>query len=420
MSTAYVSTVVGALACQRDSYLRTLTTKVVGCQELLPEKKSKKASEPVTKSYEVELEDTVLFPEGGGQPSDTGSINGSIPVTYVKRDGLIAKHITTEPLQVGSEVSLTLDWDKRWDHMQQHTGQHLLSAVLDRYDLPTLSWSMGEMLNYIELPRAMSAEEVAKVSKEVNGEIKKATAIAVEVPKDKDEVNQEKMPLDYDVNKGVLRIVTIGKLDSNPCCGTHLALTAEIGAIALLNQQSVRGTNSRLFFLTGDRVVTYATMAHSVLKTLNANLSCQTDGICDKVAQLQMSYKKAITKETNLMKELATYELRDFVAKFKGGACFAYVYKSDLGLDFAHNVTREVGVYFAEEKVTDKTVVVLTGEGKDGGACIVIGEKTDEIVSELKKRLSNLKGGGKGKFQGKISAYEKGQLESVKLYLDSL
>lgn len=112
--------------------------------------------------YGVEFEDTVLFPEGGGQPFDKGTItilnNGAssesktVEVNAILRDKLKAVHIVDEPLEPGTQVKLQVDWDRRLDIMQQHTGQHLLSAVFDTLKLDTLSWSMGDVINYIELP----------------------------------------------------------------------------------------------------------------------------------------------------------------------------------------------------------------------------------------------------------------------------
>lgn len=104
--------------------------------------------------------------------------------------------------------------------MQQHTGQHLLSAVLDRYNLPTLSWNMGEVINYVELPRKLSEEEINKFNAEVNDEITRNIPIKIEVPTEEGPGVHEE--------KGVMRVVHIGELDSNPCCGTHLSSTGQI------------------------------------------------------------------------------------------------------------------------------------------------------------------------------------------------
>ena len=126
-------TVVGALACQRNSFLfKGFKTEVLSCTETTSKDKPK---------YEVELKDTILFPEGGGQPSDSGYfkiINDEvevaepvlIPVLSVIRKGLHAIHHINEKIESGTKIEVIVDEEKRMDHMQQHSGQHLLSAIL--------------------------------------------------------------------------------------------------------------------------------------------------------------------------------------------------------------------------------------------------------------------------------------------------
>ncbi|KAM9888687.1 hypothetical protein OXX79_012704, partial [Metschnikowia pulcherrima] len=178
MTTMATSTIVGALACQRNSFLKTFQTKVVSCKEYEPIKTSRdKQNKNKTSSkteegsrealYALELQDTILFPEGGGQPSDKGvlaTVSEKIPVHMVLRQELTAVHVTPQPVEVGSEVTLEVDWKRRLDIMQQHTGQHLISAIFDTYDLETLSWSMGDMINYIELPRKVEQSVINEVS----------------------------------------------------------------------------------------------------------------------------------------------------------------------------------------------------------------------------------------------------------------
>jgi Ser-tRNA(Ala) deacylase AlaX len=89
---------------------------------------------------------TVLFPEGGGQPHDTGYID-NVKVYNVQREKIAHVHYTKEPIEVGKQVSLSVDWDRRWDHVQQHSGQHLLSAVMEQepFNIETISWTLGEV-----------------------------------------------------------------------------------------------------------------------------------------------------------------------------------------------------------------------------------------------------------------------------------
>eukprot|EP00041_Stephanoeca_diplocostata_P011842 m.196517 g.196517 ORF g.196517 m.196517 type:complete len:188 (+) comp18693_c0_seq5:189-752(+) len=136
----------GMLACQKNSYLRTLKATVVECMENIPvqagdggemsSKKSKKekkskSTPAMNRSWNVVLSDTVLFPEGGGQPADFGTIGG-IEVFDVQNKNGVPVHSTSAPLNVGDEVDVNVDWGRRWDHMQQHSG--FTCSVCDLFD----------------------------------------------------------------------------------------------------------------------------------------------------------------------------------------------------------------------------------------------------------------------------------------------
>lgn len=255
---AFRSRVVGALTCQRDSYLRTLDTEVVSCIKL----SSQKADQPVTKAktkategstnkerspdssrlWLIEFADSVLFPEGtslhlhlsitslflandlsgGGQPSDYGTITpltdpspDPIRITFVQRQGLHCVYHSPQPLPPGTLVRQEVDFRRRWDHMQQHTGQHLLSAIMDTYDnLETLGWSMGagNDMSYVDVPRTPSEDEMQSIQEKCNDAIQKNLRITVENP---DNAKVHKLPDDYDKDRGVIRVVKIGDLDAN-------------------------------------------------------------------------------------------------------------------------------------------------------------------------------------------------------------
>ncbi|CAK7915402.1 putative alanyl-tRNA editing protein alaX [[Candida] anglica] len=448
------SSIVGALACQKNSFLKSFKTVVVSCLEYVPapevSEKSKKAKgkkdistlslddQPKQANYAIEFEDTILFPEGGGQPSDSGSIilpdESVITVSKVLRDKLSAKHITTSPIEPGTPVTLKVDWEKRLDYMQQHTGQHLLSAVFDTYNLETLSWAMGEngKLNYIELPKKVDDNVLAEVNKKVNDLIFDALPIGVVTPDSHGgEIDTSHIPDDYDLSKGIVRIVKIGELDANPCCGTHLTSTSQIQAISLLHQTNIRGGNSKLFFLCGSRVYKYLVESNKIVKGAGSLLSCQSEEVTEKITQLNANYKKALSRESGLLKDIAGTEAKAFFEEFKSATSenekVEYSYRPDNNQEYMTLLQKELTTLVNTNKGSgvdlDKihTVTILNGDypSGTGGSVKIFGPRTEEIASEIKKRLSNIKGGGRGNsFQGKIPKYEKGELESVLQYLD--
>ncbi|OBA19098.1 alanyl-tRNA synthetase [Metschnikowia bicuspidata var. bicuspidata NRRL YB-4993] len=440
------STIVGALACQRNSFLKTFQTTVVSCKKYEPIKTSKDKQNQNKKStekeqkfeeslYALELQDTILFPEGGGQPFDTGNIataSEKIPVQMVLRQELTAVHVTPKPVEVGSQVSLEVDWKRRLDIMQQHTGQHLISAVFDTYDLETLSWSMGDTINYIELPRKVEQSIIDEVSEKVNDMIVQGIPIKVTTPDQLGrEIDTSHIPDDYDLSKGIVRVVQIGDIDSNPCCGTHLTNTGQIQAVSFLHQTNVRGGNSRLHFMCGSRVSRQLAAYHLMLKdVLGTQLSCQIDEVASKVADLNQNYKKSLSRESTLLKELAAIEASKVFTLFRDtNAKIASIYRQDSSPEYLTMAQKELTTLINANKDAGvdlslaHTVVYLNGDYKsgNGGMVKIMGPLAEEIQQKLKCLIKNIKGGGKGtSFQGKITKYEKGEVESVLRYLESL
>ena len=159
---------------------------------------------------------------GGGQPSDHGTITSlsdastePIPIESVQRQGLRCICLSPHPLGPGTLVRQDVNFQRRWDHMQQHTGQHLLSAIMDRYEnLETLGWGMGAVneMNYVDLPRKPSDEELQTIQDKCNDAIRQNIKITVETPEN---AASDTLPEDYDKDRGVVRVIKIGDLDSN-------------------------------------------------------------------------------------------------------------------------------------------------------------------------------------------------------------
>lgn len=426
------SAVVGALACQKDSFLRTFQSVVLSCLEYTPPQsnRTKKNTEAAKgPEYAIEVEDTVLFPEGGGQPSDTGSFvlpdDSVVPVTKVIRDKLTARHITALPIEPGTRVIINLDWQKRVDYMQQHTGQHLLSAVFDQHHLETLSWAMGDKINYIELPQKVDESVLQQVSSKVNELIFRGLPLSVVTPDAHGEpIDTSHIPDDYDMSKGIIRIVKIGDMDANPCCGTHLTSTLQIQAIALLHQLNIRGGNSRLHFLCGSRVYKYLEEQNKILKASGALLSCQVDEVTDKIALLNSTYRKAMSRELALTKELANIRASEVLQALQHSPV-ATVYRSDNSAEYATLFHKELATLLKDNTISldTHTVVFINGDyaSGQGGSIKISGPQAQDIAQQLQSRITNLKGGGKGTlFQGKIPKYLKGELELALAYLELL
>ncbi|KAF1945092.1 ThrRS/AlaRS common domain-containing protein [Clathrospora elynae] len=430
--------IVGALKCQKDSYLQTLDTEVVSCEEYIAPKtaqpsgklKTKKSTDPTkgladgdsnpSKTYLIEFADSVLFPEGGGQHTDHGSIttmnnesNDSIPITNIQRHGLRCIHFSPVPISSGTPVRQNVDFTRRWDLMQQHTGQHLLSAIMDCMDLPTIGWSMGQPgeMNYVELPRKPSDDEMKTIQEQCNEKIRDSMPITAETPEGR---GSDSLPEDYDREKGVVRFIKIGDMDYNACCGTHLKQSSHIGLILLHHMQSIRGTNCRLFFTAGDRAIKMATESINSLRSIAVSLSSSSApaDVAAGVQRLGDQVSEARKKEKKMLAEIAKFEGERIMSYLQGHQT-AFLHRATDGLDFINLVVFEI-----KDVVKDHGVVVLSsGEVKTPGSIVVIGKPglVESMATKVKEVVSTAKGGGKGeKWQGKVTEWQKGEIEALK------
>jgi alanyl-tRNA synthetase len=196
------------------------------------------------------LDQTAFYPSSGGQPHDTGVLAG-VPVQDVVDEGDRIAHLTAAPVNA-VDVECRVDWSRRSDHMQQHSGQHLLSAVLvELFDVPTVSFHLGEESSTIDAPVAsLVPQQVRAVEERTNEVVVENRPVTVSF-----ESAAEAQGLRRASDReGPLRIVSIQGLDRSACGGTHVRATGEIGPILIRKLDKIRG-NVRIEFLCGLRAL---------------------------------------------------------------------------------------------------------------------------------------------------------------------
>lgn len=201
----------------------------------------------------VVLDKTLFYPEGGGQPSDTGMLNG-YPVTRVWEEGPTIVHAVEGRFQKGQTVHGTLEWGRRFDHMQQHSGQHLLSqAFIRTLGADTKSFHLGSEDSTVDIEiDGLTDEEVQKVETEANRTVFENRNVLI-LEKNIEEL--ETLPLRKRPDlKGKVRIVEIQDYDFSLCCGTHVGMTGEIGPVKILRHEKYKG-GMRVHFVCGFRAV---------------------------------------------------------------------------------------------------------------------------------------------------------------------
>lgn len=404
--------IVGNLSCQKDTYLQHLTTVVCDCQK----NSDKKA--PKIEQYEIQLLDTILFPEGGGQPWDHGTLSFSGPdgqktdvsIQKVLRRKLEAIHYAPTPIEVNTKVNISLDFARRFDQAQQHSGQHLLSAVLDQYEIPTLAWTMGPELVYVEVPRL--PDDLKEVERKCNEYIRQNLPITVTETKER----PKNLPQDYDDSAGVIRVVSIGGIDANPCCGTHVRSTSELNSLTILYSSAVKGAarnNFRIHFVSGQRCQKLLTQVHGDARATAASLSCQISELPDKVTHLQNQLKDLMKRERNLRSEVVAAEAKTLEASLeKSGKGFLHRPTGDL--EFLNATLASL------PSLTQGVVILVAGE-KEGGPIIIAGQedRVNEISGQVKAEMKSIKGGGKpNKFQGKAVSYIKNDINFLRSLIE--
>lgn len=236
-----------------DAYLRTFDARIVD-----------RANDGRT----IYLDRTAFYATSGGQPFDTGTLAG-IPVTDVVDEGDRIAHVLAAPAPASETVSGSIDWARRFDHMQQHTGQHLLSAIFaDRFKLDTVSVHFGATTSTLDLDtESLSRDKLLAAEGLANAAIAEPRAVSVAFEDAASAAGLRKAP----PREGEIRIVTIHALDRSACGGTHVRSTAEIGAILVRRTERVRKT-TRVEFVCGLRAVRTARADHELIAELAHSL----------------------------------------------------------------------------------------------------------------------------------------------------
>ena len=223
----------------------------------------------------VYLDRTAFYPASGGQPYDLGTINGIEITEIVDEDGDRIAHVLNAPLD-GADVECRVDWPRRFDHMQQHTGQHLLSAVLlDLFDAQTVSFHMGAESSTIDIARpSLDAGEVRRAVEKANQIVFENRPVTVTFRHSSEDLSLRKAT----EREGTVRIVSITDLDRSACGGTHVRDTGEIGPILIRKLEKVRG-NVRVEFLCGMRAVQRAQADYDALANIGRAFSAAVQPI---------------------------------------------------------------------------------------------------------------------------------------------
>ena len=351
-----------------DPFLKEFTATVLSCAE-------------EEGAYAVILDRTAFYPEGGGQPADYGTLDDA-KVTDTRDRGGEVVHICDKPLTVGSEVRGEIDWARRYDFMQQHSGEHIVSGIIcGTFGCDNVGFHVGRDTVTIDFNADITPEDLAAIEKRANAYIQADRTISITYPSP-----EELKTIDYRSKKeltGEVRIVAFPGADCCACCGTHVQSSGQVGLIKLLSVQKFR-EGVRIEMLAGNRAIDHFTAVLEQNSRISQLLSAKPYETAAAVERLQGQIYA-------LQGRVATLENADFARKAEewAGKGNVLLFEEDMTPDSVRKLCTAV-----LEKCGGRCAVFA---GADGSYKYAIGEEGGDLRAIVKELNAALKGRGGGK-----------------------
>lgn len=352
--------------------------------------------EPAGEAWRVVLDQTAFYPEGGGQPADHGVLRAAgreIPVTDVHEKNGAVVHTCAAPVEPGAVVTGALDWARRFDHMQQHSGEHIISGILCRlYRCDNVGFHLGAETVTIDYNTDISWEQALEAERLANEAVwaDRETEITYPSP-------AELAALDYRSKKelaGQVRIVEFPEADRCACCGTHVTSAGQVGLIKVLSCQKFR-EGVRMEILCGARALRYLSGAYDQARAIGQRLSVKPLETLAAVERL--AAELAAGKERVAELEQTAFAA---IAAEQAGRGDVVLFQSPMRPDSLRRLADAVG------KSCGGLAAVFSGEGEKWSYALVRagGADISSLVKELNQALHGRGGGRNGFAQGSVAA----------------
>ncbi len=343
------------------------------------------------------LAETAFYPTGGGQPYDTGTLNEVKVIDAEEVDDEIRHYLSGEIVGSGSEITGKIDWSRRFDHMQQHAGQHILTAAfVELFGFATVAFHLGKDSLTIDLDVEQLTEEQARAAEELANQIVLENRPIETKWVTEDELSQCSLRKQLSVSENI-RLVIIPEFDYNGCGGTHPRSTAEVGAITVLDWEKQR-KNTRVRFICGNRVRNQFHEKHKVGKELTGLLNAPEQELVAAAKRLIENGKSLEKKIDELNDSLLEYEAKDLLANATStdkGMIITEVFQNR-SIQEIQKLARSI------TSLSNESLVFLVNEA-DGKLQFVCARgpvptvSMKQVAAELLK-LVNGKGGGNDQF----------------------
>lgn len=367
-----------------DAYQTEFEATVLACEEV--EKKDGRV-------YQVWLDQTLFFPEEGGQSPDMGTIDG-VEVLDVQIKNEVITHTLAAPLTVGTTVKGVVDWKHRFYNMQQHSGEHIFSGIVHKkFGYDNVGFHLSDSIVTMDFNGVISSEEITEIEEKVNQAIIENIPVEVSYPS-----KEELKELDYRSKieiEGQVRIVTIPGYDVCACCAPHVRRTGEIGSLKVMNVQSYKG-GVRVSILCGFRALDAFRQKADIITELMAEFSTSQDAILDNVKKLKGANQTMKNQLAAAKQELMEYK----VSAIPEDSENAILFEADLETPVVRGVVNGLVEKFAGISA------VFVGNDENGYQFIVGSKNKDcrQIAATLREKLSARGGGSDKMIQGSVAA----------------
>ncbi len=362
--------------------------------------------------YYVKLDKTVFFPGGGGQHCDLGYIDNHKVINVIEEDGEIYHITETKPIKI-HRVNCKIDWNRRLDGMQQHLGQHILSGCFfNLFNANTVSVHVGKEISTVDIQGYLDEDTIRKAEKMANEIIQENIDVEFLTPSKK-ELKKLNLRRDLPITDKQIRIVKIGDLDINACCGVHPNRTLDVQAIKIKRLEKHKGC-TRIEYLAGNRAINDYFKKDEFRNRICRFLNCGEEDAINSINKLSNDLKNSLDENRQIKMEIAEYQIKDMIKESKQVGNINVVTKIYDGGDIKY-------IYKIAEKITlnNNMVVLFAIKFEDKANLIFAASKNINNISMndlLKDAISLIDGrGGGSKFMaqggGKNSSNLQGAME---------
>ncbi|MDD4781469.1 MAG: DHHA1 domain-containing protein [Tissierellia bacterium] len=378
---------------QKNSYLTNLDANVISCNKN-------------NDLYEIILDQTIFYPHmSGGQPKDEGTINNIKVLNVFEKDNEII-HVVSKPLK--GKVNLNIEFESRFDHMQQHTGQHILSAYFDKlYNGKTVGFHLSSNYTTIDLNIELNEEMIENVELHANKIIYANKTIKAKTFS-QDEVLKQNLRKPPSLELESFRLIKIEDCDLIACGGTHVNNAGEIGIIKIIKAEKYK-SGTRVEFLCGKRALLNYMSSYKELVSLSTLLTCRSDMVYDnfiKIKEENRDLKKSISSLQKKINDYIVNELKEN-AYVKNDVKFIFQELQDTDMKDLRFICSKI--------IEEKNHIAILFGGTDSSCALCLGQSKNinyniiELFNNLKEKLDAKGGGNNYLIQGTGTILNKGE-----------